>query len=370
MKFLFFACLLDENKGFGGAERSIVNLANWIADNTDNSVILESVVGNGGAYKISKNVIFHGHPTLCSSSVSLRYKMMIHYKIARNVVSAIKNVKPDVVVGFWVHTLFYAIPWIIGRNVKVIYSLRNDPNSSNYGFISKVMRWLVVRYADGIVFQTNQAKKFFSKKVQVKAIVIPNPTYIKKGEFQIPPIRTNRIVNVGRLELQKNQKMLIKAFAKVKKNYPDMYLEIYGDGSLKEELQIFINELGLNESVFLMGSYKDIFYRINDAKLFVLSSDFEGMPNALIEAMSLGIPSISTDCPCGGPDMLIQNGSNGYLVPVGDVDALAEKIISFLSIETFLQEEISKKSMMVLDSLEYGKIMKKWYQYICFGKFI
>ena len=358
MKFLFLACLPDKKGCFGGAERSIVNLANWIADNTDNEVFLESVEGNGGAYQVSENVVFHG------SFISSNNAISIHYSMAKNVVRAIQNIKPDIVVGFWIHPLFYSVPWLMGRGVKMVYSARNDP-SRNYSIASRIMRWLVVRYADGLVFQTDQAREFFSKKVREKAIVIPNPTYIKKGEYHLPAIRDDKIVTVGRLESQKNQKMLLEAFMKVKDFYPQMRLEIYGEGSQRCELEKMISSFNLGGSVFLMGAFKDIFSKIYDAKLFVLSSDFEGMPNALIEAMSLGIPSISTDCPCGGPRMLIQDGINGYLVPVGNADLLAEKIVDFLKMTASEQKKISVRGMDLLDRLEYGKIMKMWYQYMC-----
>lgn len=357
MRYLFLACLPDKAGSFGGAERSIINLANWIADNTNNEVFLESVEGTGGVYEISSNVMFHGNIIKNSSSVK------IHYKMAINVARAIKNVKPDIVVGFWIHPLFYAIPYLLGKTIKMVYSARNDP-SRNYSFVSRFMRWFVVRYADGIVFQTNQAMNFFSSKIQKKSIVIPNPTYIKKGEYKLPKVRENKIVTVGRLELQKNQKMLIEAFSKVKSVYPNMRLEIYGEGSQRQELEKLIRRLNLCDSVFLMGTCKDIFHKICDAKLFVLSSDFEGMPNALIEAMSLGIPSISTDCPCGGPSMLIKDGVNGYLVPVGDANFLAEKIVEFFGMDNDKKKIFSLQCMRLLDTLEYDKIMKMWHQYI------
>lgn len=357
MRYLFLACLPDKAGSFGGAERSIINLANWIADNTTNEVFLESVEGTGGAYKVSPNVVFHGNSMIYSSSIK------IHYNMARNVVRAINNIKPDIVIGFWIHPLFYAIPYLLGKNIKMVYSARNDP-SRNYSIISRIMRWFVVRYANGIVFQTNQAKDFFSKSIREKSIVIPNPTYIRKGEYKLPNVRENKIVTVGRLELQKNHKMLINAFVKVREVYPNMRLEIYGEGSQRYELENLISELHLISSVFFMGACKDVFSKICSAKLFVLSSDFEGMPNALIEAMSLGVPSISTDCPCGGPRMLIQDGVNGFLVPVGDVNSLAEKIIDILAMYDFKQKEISAQGMKLLEILESGTIMKKWYRYM------
>src|SRR5690606_37218842 len=118
---------------------------------------------------------------------------------------------------------------------------------------------------------------------------------------------------VGRLHEQKNQQLLVNAFAKISNEYPDYKLEIFGEGELRDLLEEQISKLNLEGKVILRGTTNTLFDEIIDASLFVLSSDFEGMPNALMEAMSLGLPCISTDCKPGGAKELIENKVNGLL---------------------------------------------------------
>ena len=124
--------------------------------------------------------------------------------------------------------------------------------------------------------------------------------------------RTKRIVAVGRLEAQKNYPLLIKAFYLISNEFKDYIVEIYGEGQERSELSKLINELNLNNRVLLMGRHSDVHERIKDASLYVLSSDYEGMPNALMEAMALGLPCIATNCSGGGPKTLITNEVNGF----------------------------------------------------------
>ena len=134
------------------------------------------------------------------------------------------------------------------------------------------------------------------------------------------------IVTCGRLTEQKNHKLLIDAFAEVQKIHPYTTLKIYGEGSLREKLQNQIDSLNLNEKVFLMGATNDVAKALQTADLFVLSSDYEGMPNALMEAMAAGVPCISTDCPCGGPRELFGEDASDKLVPCNDSAQLAKAI--------------------------------------------
>ena len=158
---------------------------------------------------------------------------------------------------------------------------------------------------------------------------------------------------------QKNQKMLIEAFSKIHSNYPEYQLVIYGEGKLRHQLQEQIDLLGLQERISLPGSRSDVLEQIKDASLFVLPSDFEGMPNVLIEAMALGLPCISTDCPCGGPRELIQNGVNGILISVGDVEALACEMSKVLD-DSEMSALLGKNAVQIREKLNMEKIGKEW----------
>lgn len=356
MRILFLACLKKNKNGnnYGGAEKSIIKLANWIADNQkDAEVHLISVEGGEKAFDVSNNVKFYGTRQYSG-------KIKTHLQMMMETWNNVLKIKPDVIVGFWIHPLFYALPIKLIYNFSMIYSARNDP-SVGYGIVARFMRWFVTRKCNGCVFQTHDAMDFFSEDIKKKSKVIFNPTYIKYDDYPLPKTRRDVIVNVGRLSKQKNQELLIKSFGLVHNIYPEMKLEIYGEGELHYELQSLIGELGLDRYVFLKGTTPDVVDRIYGARLFVMSSDYEGMPNALIEAMCVGTPVISTDCPCGGPRELIKDGVNGYLVPVGNVEELAKKILKVLQYDN---DGCAIKGKEVCNSLDENKIFYLWFKFI------
>ena len=138
---------------------------------------------------------------------------------------------------------------------------------------------------------------------------------------------------------------------------------IYGDGYLKGELEKHIQWLGLLDSVELAGSVRNLEDRIYDSALFVLSSDFEGMPNALLEAMSLGLPVISTDASGGGPREVIRSGTNGILVPIRDKDAIANAMIEVLTDYEY-GEKLASNAHRIVSSMSPGVTLQKWESYI------
>ena len=171
------------------------------------------------------------------------------------------------------------------------------------------------------------------------------------------------IVGAGRLTAQKNFPLLINAFHAISNKYPDYTLEIYGDGELKTQLCELVNDLGLNEKVKFLGFVSNIKEYLQSASLFVLSSNFEGMPNGLMDAMALGVPVISTDCPAGGSKNLIKDGENGFLVPVGDVEHLSKSIDLILS-DNDLCCKIGPEARKDADRLRADKIYGMWEEFI------
>jgi glycosyltransferase involved in cell wall biosynthesis len=136
------------------------------------------------------------------------------------------------------------------------------------------------------------------------------------------------IMGIGRLTYQKDFPTLIKAFARVRQKI-NSRLVILGEGRQRKELEYFINDLGLTDDVQLPGFVTNPYQWLAKSTLFVLSSRWEGSPNALTEALALGIPVVSTDCR-SGPREILRGGQLGRLVPVGDVMALSEAIIMTL----------------------------------------
>jgi glycosyltransferase involved in cell wall biosynthesis len=196
-----------------------------------------------------------------------------------------------------------------------------------------------------------------------KSIVIHNSVNVPQEKYTIPAVRDKRIINVGRLHPQKNQKLLIDSYAKITNSFPEYVLEIYGDGELHDELQRYINDLGLKDKIVLNQSRKDLWDCIYKAALFVLSSDFEGMPNALMEAMALGLPCISTDCRPGGARSLIQDGVNGMIVPVGNVDELAKAMTLCLS-KPDVSEKMAMNARAIMETHCEKALFDKWSDYL------
>ena len=155
----------------------------------------------------------------------------------------------------------------------------------------------------------------------------------------------------------------MEAFELVEKVHSGAKLFIYGEGRLRTELELLIKNKGLEKKIFLCGNYNNIPEVLSWANIFVLSSDYEGMPNALMEALAAGIPSISTDCPCGGPEFLISNKINGMLTTVGDMKQLANSIIYLLNNKKTADKMGVNAKKKAYDFYP-DKINNEWHRYI------
>lgn len=195
--------------------------------------------------------------------------------------------------------------------------------------------------------------------IQKKSVVILNPiTDSLPKPYQGE--RKHRVVSFSRLEPQKNTPMLLDAFQKFQTSHPDYVLDIYGMDSLRDEL---IEKTKGNESIHIQPYTTDIHNAILDASMFALSSDYEELSNAMIEAMGCGLPTIVTDCPCGGARMVIQDGENGILVPVGDSDKIAQAM-SRVADDKGLAAKLSQNGVKIRDMLNRQKIAAQWEEVI------
>ena len=212
----------------------------------------------------------------------------------------------------------------------------------------------------GIIFQTQKIRIRYSKRIQAKSVVIPNPIL---DDFLPIPLkeRKHKIVSIGRLSEEKNYPLLINAFSNIDQN--DYTLHIYGDGPLKSDLQILIAKLNLKNKVFLVGQVDRVIDKISDAEIFVLCSNFEGMPNALIEAMAMGLACISTNFPSGAAEFLIKNKRTGLLIPVGGQNELEESLELLIN-DKVLRTKIGNKAIEVRDFLNKEKIINEWLNFI------
>lgn len=342
----------------GGAERVILQIAKHFALYGNRVILVTSFVDKNFEYPVPKMV----------ERLSIEQEEIRQGKFARNfsrimALRAIcKREKPDVLVSFMCEPNFRALLATIGLPVKNIVSVRNDPNKEYRGKVGRFVGKYIMPMADGCVFQTEDAKAWFCKDLQNRSVIIPNAV---KEEFfvtQRTPIK-HRIVNCGRLSAQKNHKLLIEAFAKIADKILDAELHIYGEGVLHDTLQKLINELNLTNRVFLKGQSSNVPVVLSKADVFVLSSDYEGMPNALMEALAVGVPCISTDCPCGGPKMLIKNGRNGFLVPVGNAKVMADAMERMLG-DSELRKNLGVVAKESAERFKSEVIFKEWEEYL------
>lgn len=221
--------------------------------------------------------------------------------------------------AFCVMGAVYAAMTTWGMSRFLLVAERNSPDSCN---IKKLRNW-AYRHADRITFQTEDGIGYFPKDIAAKAMVIPNPVDASVPE-RYEGNRDHRVVTVGRLHKQKNHALLLNAFADFLIQFPDYELHVYGQGELEESLKKQAEELEIGCKVVWHGFCADVREEIRDAGMFVLSSDFEGISNSMLEALAMGIPTISTDCPIGGARIYIEDGESGLLVPTGDRRALTE----------------------------------------------
>ena len=360
---MFFALSL---RG-GGAERVLINLANEMSKNND--VTITTVHRDMDYYGVAEKV-----KTFCLDNKRMNPEASFSNKFkklsARRLIALseiIKKEKPDVIITFLplpslYITLLKRVTNVLD-SVPIILSERGDPNKEYDNKIIRILAKRLYRQADGFVFQTEDAKSFFCESIDCEAAIIENPINETFFKYNIPKKRKKVVVSCGRLENQKNYRLLIKSFADVVREYPEFELNIYGEGGKRNELLDYAKELCVAEKVHLMGRVSNIVENIIDAKVFVLSSDYEGMPNALMEAMALGIPCISTDCPVGGPRTLIKDGENGLLVKVGNEKQLSDAIVRVIT-DNNLAAKLSENGASEAKKYTAENIVKKWEEYI------
>ncbi len=239
-----------------------------------------------------------------------------------------------------------------GGKCRRIVSERNDPSCQDERYRKRAL--FVNQRADHIVFQTKRVQEMYPENIRRKSSVIVNPVEVS---CMAASVKAKKIVTVGRLVEQKNQKMLLKAFMLYHKSHPDYHLFLYGKGELLQELKQTAGDYGISEFVHFAGFQADVHNMIADAEQFVFSSDYEGLPNALMEAMMMGHACISTAC--NGPDVLIDNEKNGLLVPVGDAEALSNAMCR-LSDDPGLRERLGKAAAVTAQEWKAERVVRLW----------
>lgn len=345
----------------GGAERVMSVLANGL-QRSGHDITMVTDYSSTNDYALDENVeriILEGAFT--GETRKGRVKRTIS-RIAK-LRKLCKQKKADLLISFMEDINSRALLATRGLKTKNLISVRVDPKQLLKYRTRRAQINLLYPMADGCVFQTEDAKRAMPAKLHKKSRIIFNPVSDAFYGVKGTPGSQKRVVSCGRLTEQKRFDLLIDAFSKVCDDFPEHKLEIYGVGLDKEKLQQQIDCLGRHDRICLMGRCEDVPNAIKDASLFVLSSDYEGLPNALMEAMALSLPVISTDCGGGGARALIENGVDGMIVPCDDVDALAEAIRQNLA-DPAAAAARCKKAGEKAKGFSTENIITQWERYI------
>ena len=345
----------------GGAQRVISMMANYWAKAAHQITILTFDDGNSPHYPISKSIQWHALNIIYQSN-SWIGGLISNLKRIYVLRKFIMQSNSDCVISFIYSTNILVLLATRFLSCKVIISERNYPkyskeNRNTWFWLRKTLYPL----ADHLVVQTDSIKEIFrsyNRSVQV----IPNPVrvYAKslydKPEISLPAC--NKLVAMGRLTTQKGFDLLVEVFANLYRSHNDWNLIILGDGVLKNELKSRTKELNIEHAVIFAGWVKNPFSIMSRSDLFVLSSRYEGFPNALLEAMGCGLPVVSFDCPTG-PGQIIQHGISGLLVPSEDKDKLKEALQSLME-KKDIRVRMGKKAKYIIRQYAPEIIIAQW----------
>ena len=347
----------------GGAERVVTNLSGQFAEHGYEVYIATEWQGED-EYETNPKVK-RVHVGLTEEQAKKGRASMFFARIA-NLRKFLKEVNPDIVIAFARKANYRALTATIGTKIPVLISVRINP-IGYYDFLSdKIQIPLLFPRAAGCVFQTPDQRDFFPEFIRKKSKIILNPISTKFIGNPIPEKREKAVVHSGRLVDFKNQPLLIRAFTKVHEKHPDYVLKIFGPDSFdgtKEKLEALIEERHAGDYIKLMGGSNQLEKDMINGAVAAFSSDYEGMPNAMLEAMALGLPVVATDCPPGGPRMVITQEENGLLVPVGDEEALAAAVNRLIE-EPEFAARLGENATKIGEKAGAEMIFKEWEEYV------
>ena len=386
MKITFLTASL----GSGGAERVVSLLANRMSE-MGHQVEIICLMYDDVYYQTKPEVKLTVVPRVCPGSLIKRLFWLRRY---------VQKSGTEVCVAFTEGVYCATICALLGTGIPVIASERLDPHYMSWQ--RNLLKKIFLPHAAWLVVQTESIKAYFPKRIKKKTSVIYNPVREEvfenpskdsrvqsskcKGtasydysshdfchnsskqtsltDLVVPKIQSsklNRIISVARLYPQKNQKMMIEAFAKIAGEFPDWQLVIYGEGPERNSLELLVKSLQLEGRVLLPGRTEHVIDELRISKIFCLSSDYEGMSNSMIEAICVGLPVVSTKV--SGTEELITNGVDGFLVGVGNDKELANIFRRLLNDEG-LRNRIGQSCMKKSSLFSIDSIVEQWYRLI------
>lgn len=351
----------------GGGERVLARLAHDLADN-GHRILIYSYYPDWGEEVASlgpeaRFVLLRQWPSMANK-----------VRATREIVSRLRQDRPDVLLTFVLNWAETAVPAARMAGVPTVVSERCDPRVSPTRTTRRILRRLTFRLATAVVFQTPEVRDWFGGRVARKGAVIPNPILDRDLPEPLPAgEREREIVMAGRMDHTKNYGSALRAFAAMRAK--DWRLTIYGDGPDRRELESMASELGVADRVRFAGNVERVVDHIGKAAIYLLSSRSEGMPNALIEGMAMGLACISTDFASGGARALITPGRDGLLVEVSPkelplrtpdpaLEARLTEALDRLAGDSPLRERMQKEAPAIRQRLEAGKVIAQWQRLI------
>lgn len=343
--------------GFAGAAKMLSFVAESLSKRGHRVSVYN--LRNTGGEKIYERTLSDGIQVTVASSRSRKTQLFECRRLA-------KEQKADIIIGFT--ELPNAMAKLVGMSLRIpsIMSERGDPSRTGVGtgWKGKIVLRLINRSKGG-VFQTDGAKAFYGKGLRKRGIVIPNPIFIT-GEVPFVPYeeREKSVVSVGRLDnFQKRYDVMLDAFRLFSEKHPEYVLKLYGRGDDEELIQSWVEERGLTDKVRLMGLTKQPMQDTASDGMFLITSDFEGISNSLLEAMAVGLPCVSTDHTPGGARLLITDHENGLLAPIADAKALADAMREYAD-NPALAAKCGENAKDVVNRFAPHRIIDMWENYI------
>lgn len=355
--------IVTNSFGYGGAEKMVFFLAEGLKDRGYNVSMINLNV-NGIVARTPSSEILYQSAVIKKASNSFKY----HYDYLKFTYKAAKSFRPDIIIAFTDFANF-CVP-IVAKllHVPSLISERGDP-SALYLKCSRLfkLKFKIMNTADYAVFQTEGAKQMYCTHLKRNSVVIPNPIFLDKSDIPEKKYKDSpkTVVSLCRLDMnsQKRFDVMVRAFYEFHKSHQHYKLVVYGQGECSSLIENLSTELGIRESVELRGRTSTPLESLVKEGIYLISSDYEGISNSLLEAMAVGMPVVSTDHTPGGARLLITDHENGLLAPIGDFNAIAKALGEYAD-DPQLSEKCGRNAKNVLYRFTPENTLNAWESFI------